>query len=59
MRTRLTVPLLFSAMAISVTASAAEPDHFNWGSSSPVIFCCDFTQYPPMANVEIAHEGCD
>jgi hypothetical protein len=57
MRTLLAVPLLFSAMAISVSATAAEPDHFNWGSNTAVIFHCDFTQFPPMANVEITHEG--
>ena len=59
MRTFLAVPLLFSAMAISGSATAAEPEHFNWGSNTAVIFCCDFTHYPPMANVEITHEGCD
>ena len=43
----------------SIEVAAAEPDHFNWGSNTAVIFCCDFTQYPSMTNVEITHEGCD
>ncbi len=60
MRTFLSVVLLIVTIAFSAkSSSAVEPKHFNWGSSSPVIFCCDFTHYPPMANVEITHEGCD
>jgi hypothetical protein len=59
MRTLLSVPLLFSAMAISGSATSAEPDHFDWESSTAVVFHCDFTHYPPMANVEISQKGCD
>ncbi len=60
MRALLSVPVLILAAGLMVRATfAAEPDHFNWGSASPIIFCCDFTHYPPMTNVQIEHEGCD
>ena len=59
MRTLLSFFLLFWAMAFPAVAPGAETNDFNWGSNTVVVFCCDFTHYPPMANMEISHEGCD
>ncbi len=60
MRTLLAVPLVLSVVAFPAKVSAAgEPGHFDWGSNTAVVFYCDFTDYPPMANVRIASQGCD
>ena len=60
MRTILAIPLLlFAVICLSKSVAAAEPDYFDWGSNTAVIFRCDFTHYPPMANVQITQEGCD
>ena len=52
--------LLFLASGFHAQhAGSAETEYFDWGSSTVAIFCCDFTHYPPLANVEISQEGCD
>lgn len=50
--------LLLAAVMAQVNAEE-RPDHFNWGGHSVVVFQCDFTHYPPKANVEFSYAGCD
>lgn len=46
--------------ALTAQADAGQPpDHFNWGGHAVVVFRCDFTHYPPQANVEFSHAACD
>ena len=51
--------ILLLAAVTAQGAAEERPDHFNWGGHSVVVFRCDFTHYPPQANVEFSHAGCD
>ena len=59
MRPLLLISLLIPTCALADRAHAADADTIHWGSHTPVVFCCDFTHYPPMANVQYEHEACD
>ena len=43
--------LLLAALAAQGDADK-QPDHFDWNGHPVVVFQCDFTHYPPKANVE-------
>ncbi len=51
--------ILLLAAVMAQGDAEKRPDHFNWGGHSVVVFRCDFTHYPPKANVNYSHTGCD
>lgn len=43
-----------------LTAQAGNgAENAPWKPGATVVFSCDFTQYPPRANVKFSHEACD
>jgi hypothetical protein len=50
--------LLLAALTAPIN-SDTQPEHFDWNGHPVVVFQCDFTQYPPKANVEYSSTACD
>lgn len=59
MRTLAVSVILSATLFPGQAGSAAESDHSHWGTGAVVVFCCDFTHYPPIGNVEISQQTCD
>jgi len=51
--------LLLPLIVLAQGKAQEEPRYFDWGGHSLAVFRCDFTHYPPKANVEFSHAGCD
>jgi hypothetical protein len=53
-------PTILLLAALTAPGDANKPpDHFDWNGHPVVVFQCDFTQYPPKANVEFSSTACD
>lgn len=59
MRTITSLLILWVALLTASTATASENEGPPRGTGAVAVFCCDFSHYPPVGNVEISHEACD
>jgi hypothetical protein len=59
MRTITSLLILWAALLSASTAMPGEKEGPPQGTGAVVVFCCDFSHYPPVGNVEISHEACD
>jgi len=51
--------LLLPVIVLAQGKAEDEPVYFDWGGHSVVMFCCDFSHYPPKGNVGISLAQCD
>jgi hypothetical protein len=58
MRIGTILALLLGSLPSAPADTVAEGDPFRYGAGTVVIFCCDFTHHPPLANAEISQEAC-
>jgi hypothetical protein len=53
------VLLLLAGLAFVQPVRAEHEVPSRRGARSVVAFCCDFSHFPAMANMEVSHHGCD